>query len=467
MSEEVYDLEQMYELAVITYDICLDLASAIAYGYLVRDFVKNRKLMWITAAIYLIPMLPSYFSPAEPSLFPLNGFCIFMGMLALALLDRRRYLQKLFLAITFFSVRWFAFRIQICIGVVLDRLLFTYYPVLRDNRYTEYIVFVIISAIEVVLGTVLLFTAVIWIKRAYRYKREELQLREFVLMTMPSAVGLMAYIVYRYMESLYDATGNSTYDAPPSYHWCNILFYLTMYSSIVIVIVLFQNIKDKKQDEKKKELLTGQMEDMKHHIGRVEELYREIRSMKHDMGNHVAVIENLYLRNPETENREQIEAYVSNLKAQYSHVTEEIRTGNPITDVILMEKQREAEAKGIAFTCEFWYPKGGNVDAFDLSIILNNALENAMEAVERQEAPGYVRIRSYTRKNAYMIEVINSFQDKITIDTETNLPYTTKPHKDNHGYGLYNIREVARKYYGEIEIETSEGEFCLSVMLGM
>ncbi len=467
MSRGAYDLEQMYELAVMAYSMCMDLASAAAFGYFIGDFVKNRKLIWIAAVIFLIPNLPSYVSPAESPLFPIYGFSIVMGLLVIALLDRRRYLQKLFLAVTFFSVRWFAFRIQSCIGVALDRRLFTYYPDLGDNRYAEYLWFVIISVIEVVLGTVLLFAAVIWIKRAYRYKREELQLREFVLMTMPSVVGLMAYIVYRYMESLYDATGNSTYDAPLSYHWCNILFYLTMYISIVIVIVLFQNIKDKKQDEKQKELLAGQMEDMKHYIGRVEELYREIRSMKHDMGNHVAVIENLYLRNPEDENREHLEEYVSTLKAQYSHAAEEIRTGNPITDVILTEKQREAEEKGIAFTCEFRYPKEGNVDAFDLSIILNNALENAMEAVERQEAPGYVKIRSYTRKNAYMIEVINNFSDKITIDTETNLPYTTKPHKDNHGYGLYNVREVARKYYGEIEIEASEGEFCLSVMLGM
>lgn len=484
----IYDWNRMYELATLLYSICMDLISAVSYGYLVRGFVKNRKLEWITAAIYLIPMLPSYVSPAEPSLFPASGFSIFMGLLVLSLLDRQRYLQKLFLAITFFSVRWFAFRIQSCIGVVLERL-FTYYPGYWDSLYTQYVLFLITSVIEVALGVVLLFLALKWIRQAYRYKREELQLREFVLMTMPSAVGLMAYIVYRYMESLYDATGNSTYNAPLSYHWCNILFCLTMYVSIVIVIVLFRNIKDQKQEEKQKELLAGQMEDMKHYISRVEELYREIRSMKHDMGNHVAVIESLYLRNQEEENRELIHEYVNTLKAQYSHVAEEICTGNPVTDVILKEKRREAEERGIAFTSEFCYPKTGNVDAFDISIILNNALENAIEAVERMqkcgmaETPipagrktaaeekkrpsGYVRIRSYMRKNTYMIEIINSFQDKITIDTETNLPTTTKEHKENHGYGLRNIREVAGKYYGEIEIETVGEEFCLSVMLGV
>lgn len=465
MSEGIYDWEQMYELAVLMYSICMDLISATAYGYWVRDFVKSRKLAWITGIIYMIPMMPSYYMPAEESLFPVSGLSIFLGLSAICFLDRRRYLQKLFLAVTFFSVRWFAFRIESCIGVVLGRLS-TYYPGYWESECIVYILFVITSVIEVALGAVLLFGAVRWMKRAYRYKQEELQLREFVLMSMPSAAGLMAYIVYWYMDKLYEATGNSTYDAPLSYHWFNILFYLTMYISVVSVIVLFQNIKDQRQEEKQKELLAGQMEDMKHHISRVEELYREIRSMKHDMGNHVAVMESLYNRNVEDENREQMQAYVSAVKEQYSHVTEEIRTGNPVTDVILMEKQREAEAKGIVFTCDFRYPKDRNVDAFDLSIILNNALENAIEAVEKKMS-GYIKIRSYMRKNTYMIEVCNSFQDKIVIDTETGLPYTTKEHKENHGYGLRNIRQVARKYYGEIDMETTGEEFCLSVMLGV
>lgn len=483
MNEGTYDWEQMYELAVLIYSICMDMISAIAYGYWIKDFVKSRKLAWITGVIYLLPMMPSYYTPAEESLFPVSGLSIFLGLSAICFLDRRRYLQKIFLAVTFFSVRWFAFRIESCIGVVLGRLS-TYYPGYWESEYIVYILFVITSVIEVALGAVLLFGAVRWMKRAYRYKQEELQLREFVLMAMPSAAGLMAYIVYWYMDKLYEATGNSTYDAPLSYHWFNILFYLTMYISVVSVIVLFQNIKDQRQEEKQKELLAGQMEDMKHHISRVEELYREIRSMKHDMGNHVQVLDKLSFQVAEKEEqgqiREQMQEYVSALKRQYSHVTEEIRTGNPVTDVILMEKQREAEAKGIVFTCDFRYPQTGSVDAFDLSVILNNALENAIEAAEKVQScgeedsrgeigtlPGYVRIRSYMRKNTYMIEVVNNFNDKITIDTETNLPDTTKDHRESHGYGLRNIREVARKYYGEIDIETTGEEFCLSVMLSV
>ena len=51
------------------------------------------------------------------------------------------------------------------------------------------------------------------------------------------------------------------------------------------------------------------------------------------------------------------------------------------------------------------------------------------------------------------------------IDTETGLPQTTKMDKESHGYGLANIRKVAQKYYGDIDISQDENSFTLTVML--
>ena len=36
-----------------------------------------------------------------------------------------------------------------------------------------------------------------------------------------------------------------------------------------------------------------------------------------------------------------------------------------------------------------------------------------------------------------------------------------------HDYGLSNIRKVAGKYFGDLDIVTKDGEFMLSVMLMM
>jgi sensor histidine kinase YesM len=178
------------------------------------------------------------------------------------------------------------------------------------------------------------------------------------------------------------------------------------------------------------------------------------------MGNHISVLENLIMKN-ETE---EVEKYLSELKASWNENGTEIKTGNPVTDVVLTQKQREAEGKGIGFECEFIYPTNTNINAFDVSVILCNALENAFEGATGCENP-YVLIKAYRKKNAYMLEVKNSILKSVEMDGETGLPETTKEDKTSHGFGLANIRKVAQKYYGDIDIHQDENSFALTVML--
>jgi sensor histidine kinase YesM len=132
--------------------------------------------------------------------------------------------------------------------------------------------------------------------------------------------------------------------------------------------------------------------------------------------------------------------------------------------MIINQKKKEADEKGIQFECKFVYPMDTNINAFDISVILNNAIENAFEGVNTCENP-YVSILSYRKKNAYMLEVTNCISRSVEIDTETGLPETTKQDTLNHGYGLINIRKVAQKYYGDIDISQEENMFTLMVML--
>ena len=128
----------------------------------------------------------------------------------------------------------------------------------------------------------------------------------------------------------------------------------------------------------------------------------------------------------------------------------------------------------------FYYPTGANINAFDISVILNNALQNAMENAlhlpsgdEGEGAAPYISVLSYHSNNAYMIEISNSFTGNLKWDEERGLPVTSKEKTEGHGYGqthgygLSNIRMVARKYSGDIAIDLKEDEFRLSIMLMM
>ncbi len=297
------------------------------------------------------------------------------------------------------------------------------------------------------------------IVRVYRNKGQKMQGREFLLMSLPSFTSAMGYAYVKYIWESPAGLQHNELDSPAFYHGMVLVYCLSLYIPIVVVIMLFQSIKEKQLEETQKELLAGQMEDMKRHIREVEELYREIRSLKHDMGNHVMVMQKL--------SGQEQEQYARSLQEQYTAVAEGMQSGNPVTDAILMEWRREAVSKEIAFDCSFHYPADREVDAFDLSIILNNALANAVEAAKGGEsAPaGYVRITSALRENVYIIEVENSFDHPIVRNRESDLPVSTKEDKVFHGFGLRNIRQVAQKYHGDMEVQVQGQVFRLSVMM--
>ena len=224
------------------------------------------------------------------------------------------------------------------------------------------------------------------------------------------------------------------------------------------MILVFQSLKTSQEEQSDRELIASQINDMKIHIEGVERLYRDIRSMRHDMGNHIQVLERLI----GTENSGEARAYLKRLSDEWKELTPEIKTGNPVTDIILLEKKKEAEKAGIAFFCDFHYPENTKLNAFDLSVILYNALNNCMESANGDKP--YIRIYSFRQNRVYTLIIRNSFQGKLYIDLESGLPFTTKK-SGEHGIGLKNIRMVARKYMGDVSFEQRDGEVIVSIML--
>ncbi|MFR3343162.1 MAG: GHKL domain-containing protein [Anaerobutyricum sp.] len=60
-------------------------------------------------------------------------------------------------------------------------------------------------------------------------------------------------------------------------------------------------------------------------------------------------------------------------------------TGNAVTDVIINDKYQKAENAGISFPVKFNLGETDTISAFDIGIILNNLLDNAIEACEKLE----------------------------------------------------------------------------------
>ena len=339
--------------------------------------------------------------------------------------------------------------------------LFINIPYMYSRPMKQLLVYIVVELIYYGTAITVMYLVIRLIHKVYVNKKEDISGKELLLLFATLLTVMTGYFTFNFFSEVYvEDMQVYIWNIHPEYTLLRVVYQSASFAAILIAIVIYQKLKEKQREENSNLLLAEQIENTKQHIREVEKLYGDIRGLRHDMGNHISVLENLFLKN-ETE---ELEKYMAELKAALRERGAEIRTGNPVTDVILIQKRKEAEERGIDFDCNFMYPVDTNINAFDISVILNNAIINAFEGVKGCENP-HVSIKAYRRKNAYMIEVKNCINHFIEIDEESGLPETTKTDKGKHGFGLVNIRKVAQKYYGDIDISRNKNSFTLTIML--
>lgn len=437
--------------------IALLMITGIYFGKFVCPYIKKKKGAVAVSIVYITIMLVLYMIPPQIDNFSAYLIGVIAAFLAMYVEDRRNIYQKIFLAITFFSIRW----LTVAMAARLDDLV-TKALVFRnmdaEKVWLQYGLYVGTRVLDIVLCIAFIAVAIGLINKAYIYKKDEMSVKEMVMLIIPSLVGVTGYGILQYYLMIYERdTGKNLIDTYGFYGALSFLHYLISIVAILVVIVMFQNWKEMQEEQRGQELVLNQISDMKKHIEEVEKLYRDIRSMRHDMGNHIQTLEHLVAHN----NMDDATEYLEHLKNEWDEVSPEIKTGSPVIDVILMKKLREAKERQIRFLSDFHYPQNTKLNAFDLSVIMNNALNNCMENVSGDDP--YISISSFRKNSIFMITIKNSFVGHLNFG-DSDLPETTKSGRE-HGMGLNNIRRVARMYMGDISLEQGNEEVILSIMM--
>ncbi len=457
------DIPEIYwKMTADIYIICRDgvLPGFFLY-YFVRPFLDKKRTACLAGIVYAIAILIAYVIPVYMYNFLAFGGSMALAFLMMAVLERKKIRQKVFLSAVFFLLHW----TSAGLGTFLCNLLVDeifYHPIFAGmDMLGQFILFFVETLVRCAIDFLFLWGAVRLVLREYVDKGEEMPWREMILLLMPFFPVTAIMCGLSVLSDVYEADiGNVIWEDYPAYDLVRVAYYLLSFVTVVTTVIVYQKIKRKQEEKRQAEILYGQIAAMKRHIGEVEKLYGDIRILKHDMGNHLLTLERLY------ERKEYDEAgkYAAALQKEFAGADPGIKSGNPVTDVVLAEKRREAEERGIRFESTFRFPEGTDVNAFDMSVILTNAVANAIEAAGKADDP-YIFLSSGRRKNAYMIEVRNSFSGVVKIDEEGGLPGTTKRNKEGHGFGLASIQRVAQKYLGGLDIRQEGGEFVLDVML--
>lgn len=243
---------------------------------------------------------------------------------------------------------------------------------------------------------------------------------------------------------------------------------LLLLGMIVTAVRLFRGVVQFKEAEAKRLLLENGITDIHRQVAEMQDIYGDMRGLRHDLRGHIESL-TAYVHNHLADTQPEIEHYLEQMKKTTERLDFADKTGHPITDIILYQIRSQAQRQGIEFTASFHYPADAPYDIYDISVILNNGLKNALEACGKVSPPASMEVRSYSKGKLFFIEIENDFVGELNWDKERELPSTTKADKRHHGIGLSNIARCAEKYQGSMEIEVTQKEnrrrFCLAVML--
>ncbi len=312
------------------------------------------------------------------------------------------------------------------------------------------------------------------LKQNLIYNNRELSRVQELFLAVPVAMGMSIGILLRsIMYSYKDLESQFLMDRYPETRLLIPLLSGLCIVSIILSVIMLRKLVESGEREMLVEIYQNRICDMEEHMKDVEHLYDGIRGMRHDMKNYVADLEILLQREGKDCGNYggEVQRYLDGLYLSMEELDMKCSTGNPVTDVVISRKMRKAsnavqnkKRREIPFECNFVFPEGLGISAFDLSILLNNGLDNALEASEKEDK-GYIRLDSYRKENMFFIEIRNAFSGILILDETGKNLLTDKKDLSAHGLGIKNMKNCAEKYYGTLRWEVRNQEFLLAIML--
>lgn len=246
--------------------------------------------------------------------------------------------------------------------------------------------------------------------------------------------------------------------------------YVHLSSTISIFLILFLNVmfyniygRLSKTAELQKQncIYEKQIELCKMHIQERAQMDVELREIQHNMKGHLICIKEYLDKKDEVA----LSTYLSGININFKDTRKICDTGNVVIDAIINTKYRECLKRNINFEIEIKIPCNNSFNNADLSVILENALEKAVDAtLKLPNKQRYIKVNISFHHYNLLIEIKNSFDGNIKKSLDGRY-LTIKTDFKNHGIGLKSIERAASKYQGLVDPQILQNEFQLTILL--
>lgn len=379
---------------------------------------------------------------------------------------RRYYRTSVFIMLAFYNLHCVSSLTANSIYIKTTNVMLKSLDVFNDSYCKQMYYFLTVGMCVSLLCYIVLFMSMAVIFRRLVKGMAIMAWYDAVLLSVLNFVGSMITgVVNRLLVVKIDGSAFVLFDEKPDLLWKIPMISILIFAGEAALIYFWQKNRILLSERQKHFVEEQQVKAMKKRLEEAENFYGSIRKVRHEMKNHMVNIKGL----AEAGQYEEIEKYVRKMDETMQKPEYKYMTGNAVTDVIINDKWRRAEKAGIRFEADFWY--GGEIPVFDMGIILNNLLDNALEACEKlKPGEGCIRLTLRRRKQFLLLDVENSFDGTVQVQEKGPLPLTTK-HSilpeivTEHGIGLMNVRDIAERYLGGVSIKTNGDIFYVTVML--
>lgn len=209
-----------------------------------------------------------------------------------------------------------------------------------------------------------------------------------------------------------------------------------LFANILVFVIYEFSLKNSNELHEIKEIQRQQEQDEKYYEI-LEQTNKEMHLFSHDIKNHLTQIRNL-------EDINAVNQYIDKLyptieKFSYTGISK-----NKMLDLIISKYATLCESKKIKFDVDVKTSNLSYIDDVDLSTLMNNLLDNAVEAAKNSKN-AFVQLNVFSKNNIYDGLIIKNscFLPPVTDNKELK---TRKSDKAHHGLGIKSINKIVKKY---------------------
>lgn len=333
---------------------------------------------------------------------------------------------------------------QLCFGIVNSLSSILYSWMLLFDRKVAGTAFMLLASMASLLLTIFCYCTV----QRY-FMHFEILKKQYVLVILTPI--LMLFSVDEYINSTVYGNVNIVNDHEIIIHTNHYQMFVIQFlgmASLFCILFAYEKLLQNFRLNTELSLLEQEEHSLNQYVEEAKVRYEKTKSFRHDIKNHITVVRE-FLQNGKSE---QALNYLVDMEDIAEEVSFPCATNNPVVDILLGNKLGIAKSMKIDVCCLLHLPYPCFVRDIDFSIILSNALDNAIHACKNidNDAEKYIRVTGHVQGDFVLMEIENSFHGKGAF---------------KRGTGLSNINRVAEKYHGTMSIKTQGTSFLLSILL--